>query len=337
MNRGLLAALMVVAAILLMTLVGNGALAANAPAQAVRNDLAREIAAPQTQVTLAPTQVAWVAAAASSTSFGGHSDVWAGYGLGTATVRGALRGLVLFDLSGIPANALISDARLNATITAGQGASSAFNYDVGEVLAPWTQAVTWSTKPSVQFHGIPSAAIAATSGPVSWDVTRIVEFWRRDGDPNYGFGLSRWYDTDPNPVEQARRFSDLRLVITYTVPTATLTPTHAPTPTPTPTLSGQPILEVTKSDLFDPVVAGENIVYTLRVRNLSAGAVTPLRLVDTLPPGTSFVEASDGGVFDERGSVTWALHTLPAGGSTRVRLIFARRRSPVACSPTGPV
>jgi uncharacterized repeat protein (TIGR01451 family) len=313
---------MMVTAILLITLVGNSALAANAPAQAARNDLAPGVSSPQTQVTLAPTQMAWVSAAAHSTSFGGQGHIWVGYGLGTATVRGALRGLVLFDLSSIPANAVVSDARLNATITASQGASSAFNYDVGEALAPWTQAVTWNTRPSVQFHGIPSAAIAATAGPVSWDVTRIVEYWRRDGDPNYGFGLSRWFDNDPNPVEQARRFSDLRLVITYTTPTATLTPTRAPTPTPTPTLPGQPILEITKSDLLDPVVAGENIVYTLRVRNLSAGAVTPLRLVDTLPPGTSFVEASDGGVFDERGSVTWALHTLPAGGSVRVRLIL---------------
>src|SRR5438477_496969 len=59
-------------------------------------------------------------------------------------------------------------------------------------------------------------------------------------------------------------------------------------------------LALTKSDSPDPVLAGNNITYTLTVTNNGPSDATGVSLSDAIPPCTSFVSASGGG-------------TLPAG------------------------
>jgi uncharacterized repeat protein (TIGR01451 family) len=69
-------------------------------------------------------------------------------------------------------------------------------------------------------------------------------------------------------------------------PTPTITPTDTPTPLPPP--SEQPDVLVAKSDLQDPVVAGQPIVYRLFVKNNGVQTATGVFFVDALPSQTVF-------------------------------------------------
>jgi uncharacterized repeat protein (TIGR01451 family) len=68
-------------------------------------------------------------------------------------------------------------------------------------------------------------------------------------------------------------------------------------------------LSLTKSDSPDPVVAGENLVYTLSVDNAGPQTADSTVVTDTLPPGVSFVSASPtvGAATQSGGVVTWNL------------------------------
>ena len=72
------------------------------------------------------------------------------------------------------------------------------------------------------------------------------------------------------------------------------------------------------------VEAGELITWTLPYSNFGNTAATNLTLTDTLPPGTTFESASDGGSETAPGSgvVEWNLGSLPAlaGGSVTLQV-----------------
>ncbi|OQB24603.1 MAG: hypothetical protein BWY10_02601 [Chloroflexi bacterium ADurb.Bin180] len=55
-------------------------------------------------------------------------------------------------------------------------------------------------------------------------------------------------------------------------------------------------LEISKSDWKDPVPATWKIYYTIRVTNTSDAVLDPVVITDTLPTGTYFVSADNGGV-----------------------------------------
>ncbi len=62
------------------------------------------------------------------------------------------------------------------------------------------------------------------------------------------------------------------------------------------------------------VVLGSNLTYTLTYGNTAAVDATGVTITDTLPAGTTFVSASNGGSFDS-GTVFWPIGTVPAGSS----------------------
>lgn len=68
-------------------------------------------------------------------------------------------------------------------------------------------------------------------------------------------------------------------------------------------------LSLTKSDSPDPVVAGENLVYTLGVDNAGPETADAAVVTDTLPSGVTFVSASAtvGTATHSNGVVTWNL------------------------------
>ncbi|HXK24633.1 MAG TPA: hypothetical protein VMS55_18330 [Myxococcota bacterium] len=75
-------------------------------------------------------------------------------------------------------------------------------------------------------------------------------------------------------------------------------------------------------ELRDPVAAGDEIAYTLHFGNSSTTNTAPnASLSLPLPAGTTFVSASDGGVFGA-GTVTWALGTLQPGDSGTRTLVL---------------
>ena len=283
---------LVFAAVLIASLAGAGSLAYGPPAPAAW-------AASQSQVTLDPIAIAWVSSAEPGTNFGGRGYAWVGYGRGTGPACcSTLRGLIKFDLSGIPAGQVVTDARLYATISGAQGPADSFLYHAGRALAAWNESsVTWSNKPQITW--LPSTSISATSGQVSWDVTSLVQGMLDGRWPNDGFSLKREND-DTDPQEHARLLTGLHLVVTHNTPTSTATP--------------PPPIEISVQDRPDPVDAGREIVYTITVRNVSGAALSNVSVADTIPVGTTFGEASAGGVF-EGGVVTWPIPTLNAGTS----------------------
>ena len=105
--------------------------------------------------------------------------------------------------------------------------------------------------------------------------------------------------------------------------------TNGPDPTPlnntaidTDTLVAAPDLQVTKTDGEASAQPGQTLIYTLTISNAGNQGATGVTLTDTLPANTTFVSASDGGVF-AAGVVTWDIGSL-AAGATVTRLVTVR-------------
>src|SRR3989475_149504 len=79
-------------------------------------------------------------------------------------------------------------------------------------------------------------------------------------------------------------------------------------------------LALTKSDSPDPVLAGNNITYTLTVTNNGPSDATGVSLSDAIPAGTSFVSATGGGTLTA-GVVGWNLTTITSGANKSVTLV----------------
>jgi uncharacterized repeat protein (TIGR01451 family) len=75
------------------------------------------------------------------------------------------------------------------------------------------------------------------------------------------------------------------------LPTSTPTETPQVTPTPTHTPAPPPDVIITKNDSPDPVESNGTITYTLQVENIGLDTATGVKVVDTLPQGTSFLSA----------------------------------------------
>ena len=79
-------------------------------------------------------------------------------------------------------------------------------------------------------------------------------------------------------------------------------------------------LQITKSDSPDPVLAGQNLTYTLVVKNNGPAVATSVMVVDALPSGVSFVSAtSTQGVCNS--GVTCSLGNLAVGGTVTITIV----------------
>jgi uncharacterized repeat protein (TIGR01451 family) len=74
-------------------------------------------------------------------------------------------------------------------------------------------------------------------------------------------------------------------------------------------------LQITQSDSPDPIYTGNQITYTVTVKNLGPNDATNIKVVDTLPSGTTFVSASgtDWTCQESSGTVTCDLASLAVG------------------------
>ncbi|MEO8476123.1 MAG: DUF11 domain-containing protein, partial [Actinomycetota bacterium] len=83
-----------------------------------------------------------------------------------------------------------------------------------------------------------------------------------------------------------------------------------------------PDLQVTKTDLADPVVAGNQLTYQIDVENIGLATATGVELSDPLPVGTTYVSSTGGGT-ESGGTVTWALGSILAGDRVTVQVVVA--------------
>ena len=96
-----------------------------------------------------------------------------------------------------------------------------------------------------------------------------------------------------------------------------------PDPTPVAVTSCAD-LGVTKATEATVIGAGDEVTYSIRVVNNGPSDATGIdSLVDAIPPGTSFVSASDGGAVNEFGTVSWPPFDLAAGGHRDVTVTVA--------------
>jgi uncharacterized repeat protein (TIGR01451 family) len=85
-------------------------------------------------------------------------------------------------------------------------------------------------------------------------------------------------------------------------------------------------LEITKTDAPDPVIAGENLTYTLTIINNGPSDATGIVVTDTLPPGVTFQSSTPGA------PATWAIWTAVPTGRSPYRL-----RLPPPCREDSPI
>ncbi len=107
--------------------------------------------------------------------------------------------------------------------------------------------------------------------------------------------------------------------------TATTTGAVLTTNTVTNSLDRTPRLSIAKSSniVTDTVTAGQNIVYSLSVRNNGSGNATNIVVTDAVPAGTTFVGCAGGGppaCSNAAGTVTWTIPGPLAGGTTAAAL-----------------
>jgi uncharacterized repeat protein (TIGR01451 family) len=90
------------------------------------------------------------------------------------------------------------------------------------------------------------------------------------------------------------------------------------------------VLELALREDVDPVVAGATLTYTLAYGNHTANVLAPDAVLEMpLPPGTTFVAASDGGVLDQ-GVIEWSLGTLAPGdgGARQLTVVVSAEAEP---------
>jgi uncharacterized repeat protein (TIGR01451 family) len=89
-----------------------------------------------------------------------------------------------------------------------------------------------------------------------------------------------------------------------------------------------PDLEISKTDGVDTAAPGDILTYTISYKNIGYGNAADVTIADLIPERSSFVSASDGGIFDvNTRMVNWTVGSLAPGESGEVTV--AVRLDPV--------
>lgn len=125
--------------------------------------------------------------------------------------------LVLFDLTVIPADAVISGAIFRLHVNA---SANPLDIELGRVEGAWDEGtLTWNNKPAITWGGAPFTQNAPAVGDVDWSITAQVQAWHAGTQPNYGVAL-RGVTIGTGGVRADTRegASAPRLLVTYTIP-----------------------------------------------------------------------------------------------------------------------
>jgi hypothetical protein len=197
----------------------------------------------------------WIDSSQVNTNRGSSGTLAVGESNAAAAVG---RALIKFDLSSIPSNAVITSATLYMTISA-DVSSNARSFRVYRLVRSWVESeATWNIAATGTNWGTAGAGNTTTDyDPTAWATTAFTanetvgteKAWALDVTEfekfingtytNYGWVIRA--DTENNDQyifyssSNATSSNRPRLVVEYTVPTATPTPSVTPSVTPTPT------------------------------------------------------------------------------------------------------
>lgn len=272
----------------------------------------------------------------------------------------ALRSLIQFDLSSIPAQTAVDSAtlELRGSKWLGSGSVIAGVYavlrDWAACEATWTEAkagTPW-TQPGcddtvADRRPVPGATFVTDSGPRRYevDLTETVQGWLDGTIPNHGLLLMDADETAASAMfafaaNESDRDDQPKLVVQYHYvgpsPTATQSSTGTVTPaetqTPTTTLEPQdtgtpthtpiPLLQLTKLALpIEPVPATWDVHYTLILKNTTSELATNVVVSDTKDSRTYYHESFP--PFDERiGEDTFVWHVGDLAPGEQLSILF---------------
>ncbi len=146
------------------------------------------------------------------------------------------RSFVGFDLSSVPAGAIVTEATFWAYMVDASGRAKGADVALRRITESWSEStITWYGQPSSKAYS--SQSLGTTPGWRSWDVTTLVDtYWkgRKFGKgSNHGLGLCgpesgtqyyRWFHSSDDKGTSY----DPKLEVHYTLPTATPTATPVP-------------------------------------------------------------------------------------------------------------
>jgi fibronectin type 3 domain-containing protein len=227
-----------------------------------------------TNTALAAVADAWIDKGNTGTNYGSDSILRAGK---TGVGNTAVRGLIRFDLSSIPAGSTINSAVLQLNAVAQTGTNRTEN--LLQVTSTWAEGtVTWDTAPSASGTASGTLSTGSTLGTkTSTDITTLVQGWF--GTPSTNYGVLLQDGTESNNVywnfssrENGTAANRPQLLINYTPPasmsctawTGTASCSAAlPPPVPDGSVLGQSPMRVEK-------VAGGQVRITWDVSSCTA-------------------------------------------------------------------
>jgi hypothetical protein len=282
---------------------------------------------------LAPSDDTFIQADNPGTNFGGENSIEVRPDNGADR-----RGLVRFDLSSIPSNAVITSANLYLYA---QDKKQGTITNIYRVTSNWSEnSATWNT-PWTTPGGDFNSSIAHYSFIsdlnnclVTLDILDLVQAWVSGTYPNYGVML---YATGPNHTFKYTSKEDgtvqehPRLQVIYTLPmntptptptltpnltsTATATPVNTPIASETPTVTPTPTMTFTPSASPTPGLPACVDPFTVNGRLPSDDTYIDLgKAADNFGAETKMEVRPDNGA-DRRGLVRFDLSDIPAGAT----------------------
>ena len=219
--------------------------------------------------TLNPVADAYVYSAAPATNYGAAPTLYVGSQSTSATGRALFR----FDLSSIPAGAMVQSATFQTYVVQSSSSPTTLDVELKRVDASWQEmVVSWNTQPG--YTGANNVlGVGKSLGYYSWDVTSLVQTWV-NGAPNRGLALMSKNETTLGwrgftSRESTSPLNPPRLVLDYTLPTPTPTATRTPTSTPTATITPTP------TNTGTPTVTSTGTVLSPTPTTTSTNTATP--------------------------------------------------------------
>jgi len=172
------------------------------------------------------TRDSWINADAVQTTYGSLEEMW----VGINTYSGKMdqrQALVGFDISALPADAIVDGAVLELT-QINHFSDLPCQIWPYQIAGAWDEyTVTWNNRPVSTSAGDPPVTLNASPGRKMWDVTKIVQAWQA-GAENHGILLTGDGVTAGARIFASRESTSVpgRLTINYHRPGEPPTPAH---------------------------------------------------------------------------------------------------------------